>query len=117
MIYEVDGDPSIAVKLYVSDKTAAERAEKVKAMVAAKLYSATSYAAFPIEAVFDASNKFVGFTMRLAGQRKQIHNLCTPGSRKTLFPKADFRFLLRTALNICRAVASIHTLGCVIGDV
>ena len=31
--------------------------------------------------------------------------------------KADFRFLVRTALNLANSVAAVHSSGCVIGDI
>jgi DNA-binding helix-hairpin-helix protein with protein kinase domain len=55
--------------------------------------------------------------MRKVVGAKPMHQLCTPGDRKTEFPEAHFRFLVRVALNFTRAVASIHTLGAVIGDI
>lgn len=46
-----------------------------------------------------------------------MHQLCSPGDRKAEFPDANFRFLVRVALNFARAVANINNLGAVIGDV
>jgi DNA-binding helix-hairpin-helix protein with protein kinase domain len=86
-------------------------------MVAANWHATTKQVTFPIEPLFDPSGKFVGFTMRRVGQQTPIHNLSSPTSRKTLFPQANFPFLLRTALNISRAVASVHQTGCVVGDI
>ena len=48
---------------------------------------------------------------------KPLHDLYSPGSRKIHFPQADFRFLVRSAANIARAIASVHQSGCVIGDI
>jgi DNA-binding helix-hairpin-helix protein with protein kinase domain len=103
-VYEVQGNSSIAAKIYHPDK-AAERRQKIEAMVAAGWHNAGSTAAFPIDALFAKTNDFVGFTMaRITGQRP-IHDLYSPTSRKTSFPKATFPLLVRTSLNIARAVA------------
>ena len=114
-IFHVEGDSSIAVKLYTDGK-AAERRGKVNAMIADKLRERTPFVAFPIETV-NANGTFVGFTMRKVLGSKPMHQLCTPGDRKNEFPEAHFRFLVRVALNFTRAVASIHTLGAIIGDI
>jgi DNA-binding helix-hairpin-helix protein with protein kinase domain len=107
-IFHVDGDSSIAVKIYTDGK-AVERRGKVNAMIADRLRERAPFVAFPIETV-NANGTFAGFTMRKVVGAKPMHQLCTPGDRKTEFPEAHFRFLVRAALNFTRAVASIHTL-------
>jgi DNA-binding helix-hairpin-helix protein with protein kinase domain len=106
----------IAVKLYHSDK-ASTRAEKILAMVAAGWHSGSTDVAYPIEPLFKSNKRFAGFTMRRVGGRKAVHDLYSPASRKTYFPKADFRFLLHTSLNISSALAGVHATGCVVGDI
>jgi DNA-binding helix-hairpin-helix protein with protein kinase domain len=63
------------------------------------------------------ANQFVGFTMPLVPGNKPIHDLYSPTSRRTEFPKATFPFLIRTALNIAKGLAKVHATGCVVGDV
>jgi DNA-binding helix-hairpin-helix protein with protein kinase domain len=114
-IYHVEGDGSIAVKLYTDGK-GLQRRDKINAMISDRLHERTPFVAFPIETVI-ANGSFAGFTMRKAVGAKPMHQLCTPGDRKTEFPDANFRFLVRVALNFTRAVASINNLGVVIGDI
>ena len=114
-IYQVEGELPIAVKLYTDGKEV-ERRNKVNAMIADKLSERTPFVAFPLEAV-SSRGTFVGFTMRRAVGAKPLHQLCTPGDRKTEFPSANYRFLIRVALNFARAVASLNELGVVIGDI
>jgi DNA-binding helix-hairpin-helix protein with protein kinase domain len=116
IVYQVDGEPDVAAKIYHQDG-ATERSEKLLAMVSANWHEASSYASFPIDALYGPSNRFVGFTMRKVSGQKPIHNLYSPTSRKTSFPRASFPFLLRTAANISRALASVHQTGCVVGDI
>ncbi|MFX9050393.1 hypothetical protein ABTN54_20170, partial [Acinetobacter baumannii] len=59
---------------------------------------------------------FLGFLMRLVSGYRPIHELYGPKSRKAHFPKADYRFLVRAALNVSNAVVKVHQSGCVIGD-
>ncbi|MBN9506676.1 MAG: topoisomerase DNA-binding C4 zinc finger domain-containing protein [Altererythrobacter sp.] len=54
--------------------------------------------------------------MRLVSGYQPVHELYSPKSRKQHFPKADYRFLVRAALNVARAVGKVHQAGCVIGD-
>jgi DNA-binding helix-hairpin-helix protein with protein kinase domain len=114
-IFHVEGDSSIAIKIYTDGKEL-ERRGKLNAMIADRLHERTPFVAFPLETV-TANGAFAGFTMRKAVGAKLMHQLCTPGDRKTEFPDAKFRFLVRVALNFARAIASINNLGAVIGDI
>src|SRR5258707_7480067 len=73
-VYAVDGDITIAAKIYHQDK-ASERREKILSMVQANWHAQTSNVAFPIEALFNSSNQFVGFIMPLVGGHKPIERL------------------------------------------
>jgi DNA-binding helix-hairpin-helix protein with protein kinase domain len=48
---------------------------------------------------------------------KDIHHLYSPKSRRTVFLRADWRFLIRAATNIARAFRVVHEAGYIIGDV
>jgi DNA-binding helix-hairpin-helix protein with protein kinase domain len=115
-VHHVDGDAGIAVKIYTDGK-AAERRDKIGTLVAGGYHRLSSFVAFPVEMVLGPNGDFIGFTMRKVAGFKPVHELYAPGSRKVEFPKADFRFLVRAAANVARAVASIHGTGCVIGDI
>jgi DNA-binding helix-hairpin-helix protein with protein kinase domain len=54
--------------------------------------------------------------MRLVTGYRPMHELYSPKSRKLHFPAADYRFLIRAALNVARALGKVHQTGCVIGD-
>ena len=60
---------------------------------------------------------FVGFIMKKVDGSKPVHMLYSPANRKVEFARANFKFLVRAAGNIARAVASVHATGCVIGDI
>ena len=110
-------DNSLAVKIYTLN-TLGDREEKIRAFIEEKLFERASQVAFPIAEVFNSKNgAFLGFTMRMVANYKPLHELYAPGSRKIHFPQADYRFLIRAASNIARAVASVHANGCVIGDI
>lgn len=115
-VFILPESPNLAAKIYtVADL--ASREAKVRAMLAAKLMSTTSLIAYPSGLIVDRTGKFVGFMMRLIPNHQSLHELYGVAARKTAFPKADYRFLVRTATNIARAIAQAHSDNCVIGDI
>lgn len=115
-VYNISGSADLAVKIY-NDGKAPERHEKIVAMVAAGLSSASEHVAYPLEVVTRQNGTFAGFTMKKAAGFKTVHDLYGPGSRRAEFPTADVRFLVRAAYNLSAALASIHKSGCVVGDI
>lgn len=114
-VYAIDGQPDGAVKIY-RQELRAQREPKVRAMVDATLAGATKLVAFPSAIATDVRGAFIGFLMRLVSGYQPLHELYSPKSRRTAFPTADYRFIVRAALNVARAVAQVHQTGCVIGD-
>lgn len=104
-----------AVKVY--SKPDAQREAKIKAMIDGALAKGSDLIAFPSAIARHRNGDFAGFAMRLVKGHTSLHDLYAPGSRKVHFPKADYRFTIRAAANIARAVAKVHELGAVIGDI
>jgi DNA-binding helix-hairpin-helix protein with protein kinase domain len=115
-VYALGGDEKYAIKLYTSSDIAVKE-QKIAAMVRAQLAGQAPLVAFPLSIARSRSGRFIGFIMKLVADHKPLHDLYSPGSRKQHFPQADYRFLVRTAANFCRAVASVHHTNCVIGDI
>jgi DNA-binding helix-hairpin-helix protein with protein kinase domain len=114
-VYELAGEPASAIKIYTIANLG-ERESKVSAMVANGLAARSSLASFPNAIARDRKGRFLGFKMKLVRDHKPLHELYAPGPRKLNFPQADYRFLVRAAANLARAVAEVHQSGCVIGD-
>lgn len=114
-VYALSGHPDRAVKIYKAELRKS-REGKVRAMVDERLAESTGLVAFPFDIVTDPSGAFAGFSMRLVAGYRPLHELYSPKSRKIHFPRADYRFLVRVAQNVARAVATVHQAGCVIGD-
>lgn len=114
-VYALADDPDRAVKVYGTPD--AEHEAKVRAMVARRLSDGSDLIAFPEAVVKTGDGRFAGFVMRLVKGHTSLHELYSPGSRKIHFPKADYRFTVRAALNIAKGVARVHDLGAVIGDI
>ena len=107
----------VAYKIYKPTKRTKEKQQKIQAMVNARLHAATKVVAFPMEIVTDTSGNFLGFSMALVKGGKPLHELYSPKSRRDEFPAADYRFLIRVAGNMARAIGAIHEANCVIGDI
>lgn len=115
-IFTLIEDKSLALKVYTtSDKNIRE--PKIDLMVKLDLAGKSSLVSFPIAVARSLKGDFIGFVMKLVEGNKPLHELYSPGPRKLHFAQADYRFLVRAAANIARAVASVHKAGCVIGDI
>jgi len=114
-VFAVEGRAGQAVKIY-GVGLRASREDKVRAMVAGGLAAKTDLIAYPDEIATDTNGKFVGFLMRRVSGYRPLHELYSPKSRQRHFPKADYRFAVRAALNVARTVGKVHQTGCVIGD-
>ena len=114
-VFALNGRSSAAVKIYDS-RLRVEREEKVRAMVHGGFAAQTDLVAYPREVVSDRRGNFLGFLMQLVSGYRPVHDLYSPKSRQRHFPKADYRFIIRAALNVARAVGKVHQTGCVIGD-
>jgi DNA-binding helix-hairpin-helix protein with protein kinase domain len=115
-IYLLDGDSRHAVKIYTG-QVDADREPKITAMIRAGLAAQAPQVAFPLAIARRPDGSFAGFRMRLVPDHLPLHELYSPGPRRSHFPHADYRFIVRAALNIARATAAVHRLGCVIGDI
>lgn len=115
-VFFLDNMPEFVLKAYLPHLQAS-REGKVRAMVDARLFDLMSTAAFPVKIATNSNGGFVGFLMRLVPDHKEAHELTTPSSRQKHFPSADYRFLVRTAINVARVFGQIHAAGCVVGDI
>ena len=115
-IYTTREQSDIALKLYWPNK-AQNRRDKIAAMASAQWHKSNSFVAFPIDILFAPNGTFIGFVMRKIDGSKPVHMLYSPASRKVEFTQANYKFLVRVAANISRAVATVHACGCVIGDI
>lgn len=115
-VFAVANMPGFAIKAYLPG-VVSEREKKIRAMVGTHLADIAPMVAFPSQIVVDGRGAFVGFVMRLVEKHKEIHELQTPSSRQKHFPKADYSFIVRVALNIAKVFSQVHATGCVIGDI
>ena len=122
-VFGLKGDPTRAVKIYKHNK-GQTRAEKIRAVVSANLRQQNSLIAFPLQVATSNSGAFLGFSMRLMSDRREIQQLYNPKSRLHHYPEVDYRYLVRVAQNVARAVGTVQSfkgngsqsVACVIGD-
>ncbi|MHC2534171.1 helix-hairpin-helix domain-containing protein [Bradyrhizobium diazoefficiens] len=115
-VFAISNMPGFAVKAYLPG-IGPDREKKIRAMVDIRIADNAPTVAFPHQIVVDGRGTFVGFVMRLVEKHKEIHELQTPSSRQRHFPKADYSFIVRVALNIARVFTQVHATGCVVGDI
>lgn len=115
-VYEIEDRPGVVAKIF-HQPLPPMRAEKIRAMVASRTPALEKLTAWPIELLSLPGGQPIGVKMpRVVGHR-DIHQLYSPKSRRTAFPRADWRFLVRVAANVARAFATVHAEGDVIADV
>src|SRR5262245_30899863 len=115
-VHEVQGRPDTVAKIYHKPLTP-ERAQKILAMASLSSPGLQLATAWPSGIIVADGHIPHGLLMPRVAGCKDIHKLYSPKSRKTEFPAADFRFLLRVAANVARAFGVVHQNQCVIGDV
>ena len=123
-VFEVADGRGLAAKIY-HKKLTPEHAAKIAAMTAMAAMSSgggeelLKFLAWPVAPLhLIPGGPIAGFLMPRVRGLQPIHHLYSPKSRLTGFPKANWTFLLHTAINLARAFAAVHAGGqIVIGDV
>jgi len=114
-VYEVVGQPALVAKLYLRD-IAPERAAKLQVMPQLLTPKLASLTAWPHDVLKGNGGKVVGFLMPKISAH-DVHKVYGPKSRQQVFPQADWRLLVRVALNTARAFAVVHEAGFLVADV
>ena len=116
-VFIVANDATRAIKVYTGPDSPAREA-KIGAMIEKGFAQKTPLVAFPIAIARDQNGRFKGFVMNFVRDHKPVFDLYAPHARKQQFPGADYRFLVRAALNTAKAIADVHKKSeCVIGDI
>ncbi len=115
-VFEIEGEPAIAAKIHHQPLTPL-RAEKIRVMAGMRTPLLDELAAWPTSLLSLPSGVPIGLTMPKVSDHKDIHHLYSPKSRRTEFAAADWRFLIRVAANLSRAVATIHAARGVVADI
>lgn len=117
-VYEVDGNPSLVVKLY--HKTPLDDAQVQKLMAMSAVWSAEleQIAAWPRSLLFDpVQRKPCGLLMSKMDGARQLHELYGTSNRRKHFPDVGWHHLVLAARNAAAAFSTLHSAGIVVGDV
>ena len=115
-VYEVQGRPDFVAKIYHKD-ISQDRIDKLLAMQTLLTPALAALTAWPSDVLRGTQGKVVGFLMPNVKDAQDIHALYGPKSRLSTFPHADWRMLVRVALNTAKAFAVLHDAGCLGADV
>ena len=120
-VYSLPDDRSLAAKVYL--KPSEDRARKLVVMAAnppavASPHTVGTDIAWPLDLLWTTGRKsrIAGFLMPRIDDMAPIIDVYSPHARLMSRPWFDYRLLLRTSINLARAVETAHLGGYVIGD-
>ncbi|MEX0717596.1 MAG: hypothetical protein WD066_13470 [Planctomycetaceae bacterium] len=116
-VFSIDGTADWVAKIY-SNSVSSEKVAKLVRMTRGSTPELRKFAAWPDRILHESKcGTARGFVMPRIKEVRSIHELYGPAARRQHFPKADWRFLVRTARNCAAAFTTLHDAGIVIGDV
>lgn len=116
VIYNVSGNQDIVVKLYKSGKNDAAKERKLIKMVNNPPNNkALSQIAWPLDVIYDANRKFVGFTMPKLAKKEDLNVIYEYGDTAK-YKNLPWNFKIVAAKNLCAVLSAVHTAGHVVGD-
>jgi DNA-binding helix-hairpin-helix protein with protein kinase domain len=116
-VYSISSSSELVAKVY-PQPLSPERSAKIQLMTAYANPVVRQFSAWPAGLVFTKSGRApIGLLMPKVSNRKDIHKLYSPKSRRDEFRRVDWRLLIRAAANTAKAFGAVHTTGCIIGDV
>jgi DNA-binding helix-hairpin-helix protein with protein kinase domain len=115
-IYSIQENANSVAKIYLRQPDPI-KAQKIAGMSSVGTDVLTKISAWPTEVVSDDRGQVRGFLMPKISSRSDVHQLYSPKSRASVFPEADFRFIVHVAANAARAFGTVHSAGHVIGDI
>ena len=111
-IYPIKDQNNLVVKIFKPEKRTVDREEKLKAMVKTKLStSALEQVVWPLDVVYE-QGAFAGYVMPKLNNTDSLITLYSSGT----VGRYDLRHRLLTAINLCYAIQTIHSMGQVCGD-
>jgi DNA-binding helix-hairpin-helix protein with protein kinase domain len=117
-VFEVDGNPSLVVKVYHKTPLPEELVAKLRVMSSIWTADLERIAAWPRTILFDpVHRKPVGLLMSKMEGARQLHELYGTTNRRRHFPDAGWHHLVLAARNAAAAFNTLHAAKIVVGDV
>ena len=116
-IYATNHAKIQAVKVYRAPPSSA-LVDKLTTLVGLASNRFLKFCAFPVVLIRDRPDgRVIGYGMqRLHASLRPLHQLYGPRDRKEYFPDSNWKFLIHMARNLAQAVALLHEVGIVVGD-
>lgn len=115
-VFALSTSQEVVAKVY-KHKADAQKKQKLDAMIRRGSPELAGIAAWPMGVVSDAKGQPLGFLMPRVQGYQPVHMLYGPSHRKTLFPEANWHFLVQAARNVAACFEVVHRHGHVVGDV
>ena len=115
-VFELEGEEGLVAKVF-REPLSAERADKIGVMATLRSAAIDAVTAWPIELLALPSGEPIGLSLPKVAGAHELHQLYSPKSRRLAFPAADWRFLVKVAANLSRALAAVHAGSGVVADV
>ncbi len=115
-VYCIKGDDVKVAKIYHADIVNSELENKLIYMAKNKPNSSViNQVAWPLDVIYDKSNKFCGFIMPKLSASVELGSVYTYPQIKPE-TKIPYNWKIRIAINICAVIDAIHSAGYVFGD-
>jgi DNA-binding helix-hairpin-helix protein with protein kinase domain/Flp pilus assembly protein TadD len=115
-VYSCAGRDDVVGKIYHTT-VPPEKQKKLRLMAAQTNPKLLAISAWIVDTLHDRpGGETVGLLMPPV-KAKEIHELYSLKSRRVHFPNSDWRFLIHSAINLAKAVYTVHAQSLVIGDV
>src|SRR5262245_50874938 len=115
IVSELAGAPDLVAKVYFKPADP-RKSRKLQVLARQATPQLQDAGAWPVDVLLDSSGATRGVLMPRLDSFGELHELYTPKSRRKAFPDANFGFIVKVAESLARAVAQVHSLGHVIGD-
>lgn len=125
-VFAIEGNDSLVAKIYNdSHKIDNQKLEKLEKMCALFNGDISEYYAWPQKIIY-SNNRAVGFLMENINSSNsnqnpseyiKFVNFYNWKPRRKLFPNAEYKFVVHSALNLARAIETLHEKDIVIGDI
>lgn len=117
-VFHVEGQPSLAAKVYHRTPLAADHLEKLEAMVACRSSALVTISAWPESVLYSCqSREACGILLPKIVDGRQLHELYGTSNRRRHYPEAHWQHLVLAARNVAASFDSFHGAGIVVGDV
>ena len=117
-VFDVEGEPSLAAKIYHQNLLDQDAVAKLQAMVSFSSGNLAKISAWPESLIFrESGNQPCGILMPKIKNARQLHELYGTATRRMHFPEVRWHHLLLAARNLAAAFDTMHTAGIVVGDV